>query len=165
MRASRSRRTTTTTATSPQFYRGNQSPPILPRWQQVHRRSPGVATTTAAVERLLDSTSGAPARRAAAKKVHHSTVATAVDDYMTRSRRAKKDHSLPWQQVRRRSPGVATTTATSPQFYRGKAQECEHRSASTGLRRPRGHLSTLLGGANNTTINQDEEPLHTRGPR
>jgi hypothetical protein len=24
----------------------------------------------------------------------------------------------------RRSPGVATTTATSPQFYRGKAQEC-----------------------------------------
>jgi hypothetical protein len=70
-----------------------------------------------------------------------------------------------WQQVRLRSPGVATTTATSPQFYRGKAQECKHRSASTGLRRPRGHLSTLLGGANNTTINQDEEPLPIKGPR
>jgi hypothetical protein len=73
----------------------------------------------------------------------HPTVATAVDDYMTRSRRAKKDHSLPWQQVLH--PTEATSPSAKPrsgyndgnkstilpwQSAGVRAQECEHRIAT-----------------------------------
>jgi hypothetical protein len=122
------------------------------------------------------------------EKVHNPTVATTSPSAKSRSghndgsRRRPQEYKestsnkstiLPWQ----RPP---TTTGVQGVDERRKStayRVAKRRSAvsttraqstgvrSTGVRRPRGHLSSLLGGASNTTINQDEEPLPIKGPR